>query len=151
MKENNTWQLTGTEDLSTEIGRFLQHLGKWKYPIFFFEKAWKPLCDVCESEDEVVVTVELAGIKMEHLNIAVENNQLLVEGFREESISLSSRNYHVMEISYGAFERYIPLPAKVDAERATAKYNDGLLEIRLPKAKKEPKREVEIDIRQREG
>jgi HSP20 family protein len=51
-----------------------------------------------------------------------------------------------MEISYGTFEREIPLPSKVDAGEARATYDEGFLEIRLPKTAKEPPKEVDIDV-----
>jgi len=138
--------LAGPEDIQREMERFFEHLGRWKRPVFFFEKAWKPLCDVSETALEVVVTTDLAGVSAENINIEVLNNILYIRGIRREPGSAPRRNYHLMEISYGTFEREIPLPSKVDAGEARATYDEGFLEIRLPKTAKEPPKEVDIDV-----
>jgi len=138
--------LAGPEDIQREMERFFEHVGRWKRPVFFFEKAWKPLCDVSETAGEVVITADLAGVSAENINIEVLNNILYIRGMRREPSSAARRNYHMMEISYGTFEREIPLPSKVDAGAAKATYNEGFLEIRLPKTAKEPPKEVDVDV-----
>jgi HSP20 family protein len=138
--------LAGAEDIQREMERFFEHLGRWKRPVFFFEKAWKPLCDVSETADDVIVVADLAGIIPENINIEVLNDTLYIRGIRGEPASSERRNYHLMEITYGTFEREIPLPARVNAEKATAIYDEGFLEIRLPKAAKEPPKEVGVDV-----
>lgn len=139
-------RLSGPDDIQKEMERFFEHLGRWKRPVFFFEKAWKPLCDVSETPDEVIVVADLAGLVAENIDIEVRNNVLYMRGIRSEPTSAPGRNYHLMEISYGTFEREIPLPARVDAERASAIYDEGFLEIRLPKIAKLPPREVDVDV-----
>jgi HSP20 family protein len=139
-------RLMGPEDLQSEVERFFEHLGRWKRPVFFFEKAWKPLCDVSETAKEVIVVVDLAGVDLSNVNIAVQGDRMVINGIRREPATAPRRLYHRMEISYGTFEREVPLPGKVDAEQAKAFYSNGFMEIRLPKVSKEPPREVEIDV-----
>jgi HSP20 family protein len=139
-------RLMGPEDLQGEVERFFEHLGRWKRPVFFFEKAWKPLCDVSETAKEVIVVVDLAGVDLSNVNIAVQGDSMVINGIRREPATAPRRLYHRMEISYGTFEREVPLPGKVDAEQAKAFYSNGFMEIRLPKVSKEPPREVEIDV-----
>lgn len=138
--------LAAHDDIQKEMERFFEHLGRWKRPVFFFEKAWKPLCDVSETASEVIVVVDLAGVNAASIDIQVHRSTLLIRGVRRGPAIADRRNYHVMEISYGAFEREIPLPAKVDAGRARATYDEGFLEIRLPRTAKEPPKEVDIDV-----
>jgi HSP20 family protein len=139
-------RIMGPEDLQSEVERFFEHLGRWKRPVFFFEKAWKPLCDVSETAKEVIVVVDLAGVDLSNVNIAVQGDSMVINGIRREPATAPRRLYHRMEISYGTFEREVPLPGKVDAEQAKAFYSNGFMEIRLPKVSKEPPREVEIDV-----
>lgn len=134
------------EDIQHEMERFFEHVGRWKRPVFFFEKAWKPLCDVSESPAEIIVVMDLAGISISNINIEVLQNVLHIRGTRREPSSAARRNYHLMEISYGTFERDIQLPVRVDAEKARATYDDGFLEIRLPKVEKQPPRGVDVDV-----
>lgn len=139
-------RLAKPDDIQGEVERFFEHLGRWKRPVFFFEKAWQPICDVSETQDDVIVVIELAGVKAENVNLSVQDNTLQVEGIRREPASAARRLYHRMEISYGTFERRIPLPSRVDGEAAKAVYSDGFMEVRLPKLTKEPPKEVEIDV-----
>jgi HSP20 family protein len=138
--------LAGAEDIQREMERFFEHLGRWKRPVFFFEKAWKPLCDVSETLVEIIVVADLAGVNPENISIEVLNDTLHIRGIRGEPTFSERRDYHQMEITYGTFEREIPLPARVDAENAKAIYNEGFLEIKLPKVAKQPPKEVGVDV-----
>lgn len=139
-------RLAGPDEIKKEMERFFEHLERWKRPVFFFEKAWKPCCDVSETDDEVIVVADIAGVSSENIDIALEGSHLVISGIRREPESATRRNYRQMEISYGTFERVLVLPARVDASRARADYDDGFLEIRLPKVPREPPREVEVDV-----
>ncbi len=92
---------------------------------------WKPLTDVYETEDSVVVKMEIAGLRDEDLEVAVQGNVLTVSGIRSD-IS-ERRAYHQMEIPFGRFEIAIDLPLPVDLENAGAEYKDGFLTVILPK------------------
>lgn len=139
-------RLAGPDEIQQEMERFFEHLGRWKRPVFFFEKAWQPRCDVTETDSEVRVTVDLGGVSPDSINIKVESGTLIIHGIRREPANDPESTYRMAEISYGPFERAIPLPDRVDPEQAQASYTDGFLEIRLPKIKKAPRREVPIDV-----
>jgi len=93
---------------------------------------WKPLTDVYETEGSVVVKMEIAGLRDEDLEVAVQGNFLLVSGSRLDSSE--RRAYHQMEIPFGKFEIVIDLPLPVDMENAGAEYKDGFLTVTLPKS-----------------
>jgi HSP20 family protein len=133
-------RLAKPDDIQREVERSFEHLGRWKRPVFFFEKAWQPLCDVSETAKEVIVVIELAGVQPENVNISVQDDSLVISGLRREPTTAPRRLYHRMEISYGTFERALPLPS------AKGYYADGFMEIRLPKVTKEPPKEVRIDV-----
>lgn len=138
--------LAGPEDIQKEMEQFFIHLGRWKRPIFYFEKAWKPRCDVSETDTEIIVMAELAGVSADHLDIRVEGSNLIIRGARRQDAATQGANFAMMEISYGPFERVIPLPSGVDAEEANARFDEGFLEIRLPKRSiSRSSREVDID------
>jgi len=93
---------------------------------------WKPLTDVYETEDNLVVKMDIAGLRDEDLEVAVQENILMVSGIRSD---LSERRaYHQMEIPFGKFEIAIDLHLAVDVEKASAEYKDGFLTITLPKS-----------------
>ena len=136
---------TGPEEMQTEMERFFAHLERWKRPVYFFEKTWTPLCDVSENAGEVIVVAELAGVSSGDIGIKVVGDTLVLSGVRREPRAVP-RRYRQMEISYGTFERTISLPSRVEADKARATYEEGFLEIRLPKVTRKPRREVDVDV-----
>lgn len=98
---------------------------------------WSPPTDVYEIEDGYVVKVEIAGMREDNFEVAIENNILMISGHRPDFPE--RRAYQQMEIQFGKFEIAVGLPAPVNMENATAQYEDGFLTINLPKiyAKKE--------------
>jgi HSP20 family protein len=93
---------------------------------------WVPPTDIYETEENFVVRIEMAGMRDEDFEVAVENNMLMISGNRPD---LNERRaYHQMEIRFGKFEVAIEIPVSVEIDRATAEYKDGFLRIQLPKA-----------------
>ncbi len=130
-----------------EIGRLLDHFAGAKPPMVRFSSTvWKPAIDLYETDDEFVVTVELAGVEESALQVTVDRNIFTIRGERQKTFKGSKTGvYHQMEISSGPFERSIILPAVVDTEGAVASYENGLVEIILPKVKKE--RTVKLGVK----
>lgn len=93
---------------------------------------WKPLTDVYETDDSVIVKMEIAGLRDENLEVTVQADVLTVSGVRSD-IS-ERRAYHQMEIPFGRFEIAIDLPVPIDMENAGAEYKDGFLTVTLPKS-----------------
>ncbi|HSO13263.1 MAG TPA: Hsp20/alpha crystallin family protein [Anaerolineales bacterium] len=94
---------------------------------------WRPPTDVYETEGNVIVKMEVAGMRDEDLEVAVQDNLLLISGSRSDSVERKA--YHQMEIPFGKFSMGIDLPVHVNTENATAEYKDGFLTILLPKEK----------------
>ena len=92
---------------------------------------WTPPTDVYEIETNLVVKVEVAGMKEEDFEVVVEEQVLTIRGYRPDPTE--RRAYHQMEIRSGKFEIAIGLPSGVDLEEATAEYNQGFLTILFPK------------------
>lgn len=136
----------GPEEIQAEMERFFAHIGRRKGPLYYFGKAWVPMCDVSETETEVIVVADLGGVTKKDVAVRVVGNILVLSGVRREPANAPRRRYRQMEISYGPFERSVELPAPVDAESARATYDEGFLEVRLPKVAPRPGREVEVDV-----
>lgn len=90
--------------------------------------------EVEETGNEIVVRVEAPGMDKEDCCITIEGNVLCLSGEKRYERETLDSTYHVMERAYGSFQRSIPLPANVDADKAEAHYKNGVLTIRLPKA-----------------
>jgi HSP20 family protein len=106
---------------------------------------WRPLMDVFETKDSVVVKLEVPGIKQEDVQISVEDNTLTVSGERKHEAEVNEEGYHRMERAHGSFQRSVLLPPTVDADRAKATYQNGVLEIQLPKKEEAKPKTIKVE------
>ena len=97
-----------------------------------------------ETAKSVVIRVEIPGIDEGDLDIDVEGNVLRIRGEKRSGSAQQRRRYHLMERAYGHFERSIPLPHGVDAEKAEVSYRNGVLTAILPKTDTLPPRRLTI-------
>ena len=103
--------------------------------------SWSLLAtEIWETAQSVVVRMEIPGMNEDDLATGVHANVLRIRGQRRSGATRQGRRYHLMERAYGHFERSIPLPHGVDAERAEVAYRDGVLTVILPKTEIAPPR-----------
>ncbi len=107
---------------------------------------WHPPIDCFETGSEVVVLMEIAGLKQEDFSIAVKDDVLTIHGNRNEKADPQRIAFHHMEINYGRFERNLKLPQGMDTKSVKATYKDGVLEIRIKKTPGQGKKAQEIKI-----
>src|SRR5215468_12131351 len=100
---------------------------------------WVPNTDVYVTDNGLVIKVELAGMRSEHLEITVEGNRLSISGNRPDGCRAAKCSFLVMEINYGPFESVLELPAGYDLGQAKAAYLNGFLRIDVPMAQRPPK------------
>ena len=93
-----------------------------------------PAVDMYEDKNNIVIETQLGGIDPDKVDISIENNVLSIKGESEKKSEVDEKNYYRKEIRRGSFYRSIPLPTKVDGDRATAVNEDGVLRITVPKA-----------------
>lgn len=105
-----------------------------------------PLLDIREDKDKYIIGIEIPGVEKKDLKISVKKENLVVQGEKKEEKKKQEESYLRVERSYGKFMRSISLPTEVDQSRITAKYNNGVLKIVLPKTKKGKVKEVEVKI-----
>ena len=104
---------------------------------------WQPAADVFETATEVIVRFEVAGVRGEDLRVTLEGSVLGLRGVRRAPASARIDRLQQMEISFGPFEREIPIQARIDSDAVRARLEDGLLEVRIPKREPE-RRKVEV-------
>lgn len=108
---------------------------------------WSPAMDVMESDEEIVLKAELPGIELKDVEVLIKDNILTLRGERKFEKEEEKENYHRIERSYGAFQRSFTLPSTVEQDKVKAKMKDGVLEVRLPKAKGEKSKKIEIEVK----
>jgi HSP20 family protein len=106
--------------------------------------AWAPALDISERKDAYLVTVELPGLKAEDLDITMEDGLLTIQGDRQFTAESSEQQFHRVERRYGAFRRSITLPAHVMAEGIQASFEDGVLQILVPKAEEAKPKRIQV-------
>src|SRR6266487_6937578 len=106
--------------------------------------AWAPALDISERKDAYLVTVELPGVKPDDLQITLEDSLLTIQGERHFAHVSSEQQYHRVERRYGAFRRSITLPAHVMADMVEASFEDGVLQIVVPKAEEAKPKRIQV-------
>ena len=97
------------------------------------EMGWAPAIEVFEKEDKFVVKAEVPGVKEEYIDVSIVGDTLTIKGERKAESEVKEENYYCCERSYGSFSRSISLPSNVDTQKIEATYEDGILEVNLPK------------------
>jgi HSP20 family protein len=95
-----------------------------------------PKVDIIENEKAYELSVAVPGLSKEDFKIDLNDNFLTVSGERKFSKEKNENNLHVVETQYGNFSRSFSLPENVDANKITATYTNGILEITVPKDEK---------------
>jgi HSP20 family protein len=105
---------------------------------------WQPDVDVFETEKEIIVRVDLAGVRSSDLRVTMDGSMLRISGVRVSGDSSEVKRLHQMEIATGPFERRVRVPVAFDRERVSAHLSDGFLTVSL--SKRSPvRREVRVE------
>ena len=109
-------------------------------------RSWLPAVDMHESKDDLVLSVEVPGVREKDVTVSITGDLLSIKGERRMEDQPKDQQYLHVERTYGQFERLIQLPMAVQADKVKATYRDGVLQITLPKAEELKPREIKIDI-----
>lgn len=113
----------------------------------FSRFGWDFPVDVYEHGKNVVAKAALPGIAADELGITIDDDLLTVTGSREEEAEIDEKDYYSKEIRRGSFSRTVSLPASVDADKADAKYEDGVLTVTAPTIASEKGRGVKVEVK----
>ncbi len=108
---------------------------------------WTPAVDIYENNDFVVVKAELPGVEKDRISVEVKEGILTLRGERGFDNELKKESYHQIERSYGSFQRSFSLPVSVDQENVTARFQNGVLEVQLPKKDQVKPKQIEVDVK----
>ena len=106
--------------------------------------AWTPAVDIYETRDAIIVNVEAPGMSRDQFTVEVKDDVLTLKGERLFEKDVSREHYHRIERAYGRFRRSFVLDTPILNDGITATYQDGVLEIFLPKVEEEKVRKIEI-------
>ena len=128
-------------NLTRQMSRMVEQMQKGYYN-FCPSETWTPTVNLYETDSEYHVTVDLAGVEKDKIDLVVSDGRLTLKGIRpvptcpqiaQDEETPRRVRVHVMEIDHGSFCRVVELPLDVHHERIVAQYDNGLLWIHLPK------------------
>ncbi|HSI14979.1 MAG TPA: Hsp20/alpha crystallin family protein [Chthoniobacter sp.] len=111
-----------------------------------FSSGWTPALDVFDDKDNLVVKVELPGLKKEEINISLHEGVLTVSGERKRETGKKEGESFRSERYFGKFQRSVTLPATVDSSKVSAAYKDGVLTVELPKAEEAKPKQIAVSV-----
>jgi HSP20 family protein len=100
---------------------------------FVASSKWKPPTDIFETDEALVIYMDIAGMRSEDFSVEYADGILTIAGERPARAHQAKPHYHAMEVQVGPFERRFRLPVPVDPESIHAGYELGFLEVRLRK------------------
>jgi HSP20 family protein len=147
---NKLIQEMGLTDLETKYQEEIQKIQQGMNEIMAESEINKPdvmvpLADVEETDDSIVVSMDLPGVDKKDVEISISNEELHVRAQRSAQIDVEEKGYHKRERSHAKFERMVKLPVAVIGEESKAKLTDGVLEITLPKEIVTTRKRIAID------
>ncbi|MBW3469972.1 Hsp20/alpha crystallin family protein [Arthrospiribacter ruber] len=108
-------------------------------------KQFTPAVDISEDQEKYDIQVSVPGMKKSDFNLELVDGRLIISGERKMEEKKEGKNFHSVETHYGSFSRSFYLPEDVETDKISAKYEDGLLKLVLPKAeKKNNKATIEV-------
>lgn len=147
IEETTRWRpWRDLEDLSERFNQMLSSFGRFEETRGGGFADWSPKVDITETDTEYLVSAELPGVKKEDVHVSVEGGELMIRGERHEMKEEKGRKIHRVERSYGSFYRAFDLPADVDPQQVDARYDNGILNLHLPKTGRPAVKGKEIEI-----
>jgi len=148
-RSRDVWDpLDFVRDLQNEMGRFLNtSFPRKDGEKFFWQHGFEPDIDVREEGEHYLVKADLPGIKTEEIEISVNGNLLTLKGERKRESETKTKDYFYSERFHGGFTRTVALPTDVEADKAKASYQDGVLELTLPKVESAKPKHIRVEIK----
>jgi HSP20 family protein len=117
----------------------------WRRPLPLEEEVF-PSVDIYEEGNDLVLKAEVPGIKKEDLEVKITEDTITIAGEKKKEEKVEKKDYYRIERSYGSFSRSFSLPSDLEVEKAKAKFENGILELRIPKSEKAKKKEIKISL-----
>jgi HSP20 family protein len=118
----------------------------WWMPERYFGGTFSPAFDISETDDEILVKAELPGVDPKDVDVNLTGNELTIKGEKKEEREEKGESIHTMERRFGCFCRSFNLPCDVQQDKIEAKYKDGILNLKLPKAESAKKKSLKIEV-----
>jgi len=109
---------------------------------------WSPRVDIQQRKGQLVVRADLPGLSKDDIKVEIKEDVLSIQGERKQEKKEEREGYFYNECSYGSFYRAVPLPEGVDASKATAEFQNGVLEIAMPAPARPETKARRLEVRE---
>jgi HSP20 family protein len=109
-------------------------------------RAWRPAVDIYESNNGIIVAVELPGVSKQDVSVEVKDDVLTLKGERRANPAVKENSYYLRERLFGPFKRTFTLHQNIQPELIKATFKEGILEIELPKPAQEHPRQITVNV-----
>ena len=142
----------------SDVERMFENLFQdfWPRP---FQRLWRsdysrlkpinlevPALDVYEQKDDLIVKAEIPGLSKDEIDISLDGNVLTIKGEKRQEEEVKEEDYYRCERAFGSFLRTFELPMAVRTDKVNATFNNGVLEIRMPKSEDAKKSVVKVKV-----
>ena len=133
-----------------ELAALQNEMSRWTSPLTGTtpgngsSSTWLPAVDVWETDDELVLSFDLPGIREDEIAVELDDNILTVSGKRERTSEHSNDRFYRFERRFGAFSRSVTLPQGVQEDAIRANYANGVLEVRVPKPEEPKPKRIQV-------
>lgn len=136
-----------------EMDRFFENF--FPRDVFRFGRGWPqwagrlegrlPTVDVIDRSDDILVRAEMPGVKKEDLEVSVSDNAVTIRGTARQEGETKEAQYYRRELNQAEYSRSVRLPAEVNGDQAKARFQDGILELTLPKVAPSSRRTIKVE------
>ncbi|HEY0369788.1 MAG TPA: Hsp20/alpha crystallin family protein [Chthoniobacterales bacterium] len=146
--ELSTWpSIDRLSTLRDEINNLFETPFFWSMPMRQSQlfNGWTPAIDLYQTNDDVIALVELPGMKKEDIELSLHDGMLTISGERKSETQDGDKTQR-SERFIGKFRRSISLPTRVDGNKVSATYKDGILTVTLPKAEEVKPKQIQVNV-----
>jgi len=105
---------------------------------------WRPVVDIFEENDNIVIKADLPGVDKDHIEVDLKDRVLTLKGERSHENEVNEDKFYKKETVYGKFQRSFTLPADVNPDKISAEFKDGVLKIEIPKPEAAKPKQISV-------
>ncbi len=109
-------------------------------------ESWVPAVDVSETKDAVIVKAEIPGMDPKDIDVSLSGDTLIIKGEKKEEKEEKDENFYRIEMRRGSFQRAVRIPVPVNKDKIEAKYEKGILKVKLPKTEETKPKQIEVKV-----
>lgn len=150
LRKQDTWDPFGQHpDFHEEMEQLFNNIGRRRLPalINVTQETKSIPIDIHDSDEEIVIKAAMPGVCKDNISVTADGWLLTIRAERIKEEEVKEEHIYCREMAYGMFQRQLELPDVVKTEAIQASYENGILELKMPKRDQDKRRQVKIDVK----